>query len=56
MKDKELTELDMKLNELALFAEDNAELGRIMREQVLGYITRIATDDAENEYDEGGRV
>lgn len=39
----------------AIIAEDDAELGRIMREQVLGYITRIATDDAENEYEEGDR-
>lgn len=41
---------------VAIIAEDDAELGRIMREQVLGYITRIATDDAENEYDEGDRA
>tara|TARA_R110002074_G_scaffold71821_2_gene165804 strand:+ start:1419 stop:1736 length:318 start_codon:yes stop_codon:yes gene_type:complete len=40
---------------VAILAEDDAELGRIMRDQVVGYLTRIATDDAENEYDEGDR-
>ena len=40
---------------VAILAEDDAELGRIMRDQVIGYLTRIATDDAENEYDEGDR-
>ena len=39
----------------AILAEDDAELGRIMRDQVVGYLTRIATDDAEKEYDEGDR-
>jgi hypothetical protein len=40
---------------VAILAEDDAELGRIMRDQVIGYLTRIATDDAENEYNEGDR-
>lgn len=40
---------------VAIIAEDDAELGRIIREQVLGYMTRIAIDDAECEYDEGDR-
>ena len=41
---------------VAIMSEDDAELGRIMREQILGYFTRIATDDAEYEYAEGDRV
>tara|TARA_R110002094_G_scaffold130528_1_gene124041 strand:- start:136 stop:453 length:318 start_codon:yes stop_codon:yes gene_type:complete len=40
---------------VAILEEADAELGRIMRDQVVGYLTRIATDDAENEYDEGDR-
>ena len=39
----------------AIKEEDDAELGRIIREQVLGYFTRIALDNAENEYNEGDR-
>jgi hypothetical protein len=41
---------------VAILLEDDAELGRIIREQVLGYFNRIAESDVDYEFNEGGIV